>query len=161
MALEVVATPTLLDFIRVVLNMAPDQREHFSAMTGHPYDVDGIAVGNFMVQGPKWCFRSNSVPIAVGGFAPQRPGVYRDFFISTPEAFSAHGFAVTRLCRRIMDSLLEGGAHRLECIVPASRVQGYTKLEKWYAALGYKEEARHERYCADGTDAICYSRVRP
>ena len=160
MKMHVFNNPTVLDFIRVVLTMLPDQRDHFTTMTGHPYDVDGIAVGNFMVPGPKWAFKTeDGEPICVGGFAPQRPGVYRDYFISGPKSFSPdYYFPVTRTCRRLIEMMLRTEAHRVECIVPAPRVTPV--LDKWYATLGYNKEALRHGYCANGADAICYARVR-
>lgn len=156
--LQVLSDPILLDFIKVVLQMPEDQRQHFTAMTGHDYDVDGIAIGNYMANGPKWAIRLDNEPIAVGGFAVQRPGVYRDFFLSTAEAFRPDlYFRVTRICRRVMDAMMLNGAHRIECIVPEARVS--PQLHKWYAALGYRKEGLLGAYCADGQDALCYVRV--
>lgn len=157
--LQLIDNPILLDFIRVVLQMPEDQRRHFTTMTGQPYDVDGLAIGNYTVPGPKWSIRLDNEPIAAGGFVPQRPGVYRDYFLSTPRAFEPDlYFRVTRICRRLMDGMMAGDARRLECIVPASRVS--PQLHKWYSALGYHQEAVHEAYCADGSDALCYARVK-
>lgn len=159
--ITVLPDPVLIHWINVVLNMPQDQRDHFKAVTGHDYDVDGIAVGNFMVQGPKFAIMKDDRALAVGGFAPQRPGVFRDFFLSVPEAFNAENHrAVTRLCRSLMDKMLANGAHRLECVVPVARVEQMPKLHRWYRILGYHQEARHYGYCADGGDAFTYSRVR-
>ena len=154
--------PTLLDFLTVVANAPADQRQHFTDLTGFPFDPDGVAIGNFAVPGPKWVIRlHDGFPLAVGGFVPQRPGVFRDFFISTEEAFTKENYlAVTRICRRIMDSVLASGAHRLECFVPASRIANRPELEKWYRLLGYNKEALHHGYCANGADGLCYARVK-
>jgi hypothetical protein len=160
--LTVLPDPVLLHWIHVARAVPLDQHEHFTAMTGFPYDIDGVAVGNFMVQGPKWAILAeDGLALAVGGFAPQRPGVFRDFFLSTPEAFSKANYrGVTRICRRLMDDLLAAGAHRIECVVPASRVRKMPELDRWYTILGYHKEATHYGYCANGDDAFCYSRVK-
>ena len=87
MKFEVFNEPILLDFIRVVLNAAPDQIEHLETMSGEKWTIDGVALGSFTAPGPKWSIRIDDVPVVIGGFAPQRKGVYRDWFISTRAAF--------------------------------------------------------------------------
>jgi hypothetical protein len=159
MKFTVISNPILLDFIRVTLAMTQEQRECFTAISGHQYDVDGIAIGNYMQPGPKWVFHVNSQPIAFGGFVPQRPGVFRDFFVSTADAFAPECyFSVTREVRRLIYGMLRGGAHRIECVTPAARVT--PKLHKWYSTIGYNKEALHHGYCANGADALVYARVR-
>jgi hypothetical protein len=154
--IEVFNNPFLLDFISVCLRMPQDERDNFEALTGQKFDVDSIAIGNFTVPGPKWVIKADGEPICVGGFVPQRPGVYRDFMINTPEAFSKYWFPVTRIARRAMDSMLRTGAHRLECISHHSREDAF----KWYSVLGYNKEATLYGYCANGADAVLFSRVK-
>lgn len=155
--IQVYSNPLLLDFIKVCIKMPEDERAQLEAATGQPYDVDGAAIGNFSVIGPKWVLKVDDEPIIVGGFALQRPGVFRDFMLTTPEAWEQHWFGVTRICRRIMDDMLYSGlAHRLECVAHHSR----EKAQKWYSVLGYNFEARMYGYYANGHDALLYSRVK-
>ena len=150
-----------LDAIRVCLAATQEQQEHFTTMTGQPWDIDGVAIGCFQSPGPKWSIHIDNVPVAVGGFAEQRPGVYRDWFIFAPAAFEkANWLRVTRICRKLMDSVLKAGAHRLECLVPVGRVESRPQLDHWYRILGYNKEALLYGYCANGADAYCYSRVK-
>lgn len=162
--------PFLADFIQVAANMPEDERKQLEQFTGEKYDIDGVAIGNYTAPGPKWVIKVGddqeafnlglARPIVVGGFVPQRPGVWRDFLLTTPDAWE-HWFAVTRICRRVMDAMLiSGQAHRLECIVPVSRLEKRPELEKWYKVLGYNKEGLHHGYCADGADAISFARVR-
>lgn len=168
--IQIFTNPFLTDFIQVAARMPEDERAQVEAMSGYPFDIDGVAVGNYAIPGPKWvakiadseeAFRVGlATPIAVGGFAPMRPGVWRDFLLSTPEAWE-HWFPLTRACRRAMDAMFQSGqAHRLECIVPAARVQSRPELVKWYKVLGYNEEGLRYGYCASGADAMAYSRVK-
>jgi hypothetical protein len=158
---EVVQEPVLGFYIQVARRVPADQIEHFEQATGQKWDIDGIAIGNFTQPGPKYAILKDGEVLAVGGFSVQRPGVVRDFFLSVPEAFDPENFrTVTRLCKRLMAHVLDSGAHRIECIVPAKRVEKMPQLERWYSILGYNFEARHHGYCADGSDALCYSRVR-
>lgn len=155
--IQVYNNPLLLDFIKVCIKMPQDEREQLEAFTGEPYDIDGAAVGNFTAPGPKWVIKVDDEPIIVGGFVPQRPGVWRDFLLTTPEAWDKHWFPVTRICRRIMDAMLiSGQAHRLECVTPASRAKAF----KWYRVLGYNNEGLHPGYCANGADAVSFGRVK-
>ena len=154
-------SPLLLDFIKVCIKLPQDERDQLEAFTGQPYDVDGAAIGNFTVLGPKWVAKVNDEPIAIGGFVPQRPGVYRDFMLNTPEAFEKHWFETTRLARRFMTAMFaKGDAHRLECITPSARLDARPELLRWYKILGYNREATLHGYCANGADAVIFSRVR-
>ena len=158
--IQVYTNPLLLDFIKVCLNMPQDEREQLEAFTGEKYDVDSAAVGNFTVPGPKWVIKAEDEVLCIGGFVPQRPGVFRDFMLTTPAAWEKHWFPITRIARRAMDALLLNGAHRLECVAPAARLAYRPEIEKWYSVLQYKKEATLWRYCADGTDAVLFSRVK-
>ena len=158
--IQVYTSPLLLDFIKVCLNMPQDEREQLEAFTGEKYDVDGAAIGNFTVPGPKWVIKADDEVLCIGGFVPQRPGVYRDFMLTTPAAWEKHWFPITRVARKALDSMLLNGAHRLECIVPAARLAYRPEIEKWYSVLNYKKEALLWRYCANGADAVMFSRVR-
>lgn len=153
--------PWLLDFIKVCSRMPQDEREQLEAFTGEPYSVDGAAIGNFTVAGPKWVAKDqDGEPVCIGGFVPMRQGVYRDFMLTTPEVWEKHWFALTKMTRRAMDAMLASGtAHRLECITPASRLAERPLVEKWYGVLKYQREATLSKYCANGADAILFSRV--
>lgn len=158
--IKVYTDPWLLDFLKVCANVPQDEREQLEAFTGEPYTVDGAAIGNFTVPGPKWVIKWDDEPIVVGGFAPQRPGVWRDFMLTTPDAWSKHWFPSTRIARRAMDAMfVSKQAHRLECIAPAARLAARPQILDWYRVLGYNREATLSGYCANGADAILFSRV--
>lgn len=152
-------TPLLLDYVKVCIKMPQDEREQLEAFTGQPYDVDGAAVGNFMAPGFKFAIKETpeAEPIAVGGFVYLRPGVLQDFMLTTPEAWTDHWFAVTRICQRLIRDILRGHAHRVQCICLASRE---AKNSRWYEAIGYNREATLYGYAANGADAVIYSKVR-
>lgn len=160
--IKVYNNPLLLDFVKICIAMPQDEREQLEAFFGEPYDVDAAAVGNFTVPGPKWVGKIDDEPILLGGFVPQRPGVWRDFLLTTPAAWEKENwFQATRICRRVMDAMfISGQAHRLECIVPAARIASRPVLERWYKIMGYNYEGRLHGYCANGADALIYSRVQ-
>lgn len=160
--IKIYNNPYLLDFIKVCAKLPMDERAQLESFVGETYDIDRAAVGNYEVPGPKWVVKDGEEPICIGGFVQQRHGVWRDFMLTTPEAWSKqYWFTVTRICRRAMDAMLASGeAHRLECIAPAARLAYRPEIERWYNLLGYIREAPLWRYCADGTDAVIFSRVR-
>ena len=153
----------LMDFVMLALRMPDDERQQLEQFTGLPYDVDGCALGNYTAEGPKWVIKDDehNLALVAGGFAPQRPGVWRDFLLTSPEAWSPkYAFSVTRICRRIMDAMfISKQAHRIECIVPERRILSRPELVRWYKVLGYKQEATLQGYCADGYPAVVFSRV--
>lgn len=154
--IQVYSNPLLLDFIKVCIKMPQEEREQLEAFTGQAYDIDRAAVGNWEAPGPKWVIKADDEPIIVGGFVPQRPGVFRDFMLTTPEAWEKHWFAVTRISKRIMDAMLMTEAHRLECVTPVSR----SRVFPWYKVLGYNQEGIRHGYCANGADVMAFSRVK-
>lgn len=155
--------PYLLDFLKLAAVLPQDERDQLTKLTGFPYDLDGCAVGNFTVPGPKWVAKlEDGTPLMAGGFVPKRKGVFHDFLLSGPQAWSPEYFRTcTRICRRLMDAMLNSGeAHRLETVVPTARLAARPELERWYTLLGYNKEGTHYGYCADGSDAVWFSRVK-
>jgi hypothetical protein len=158
--IQVYTDPLLLDFIKVCINMPQDERDQLEAFTGEKYDIDRAAIGNFTVPGPKWVIKADDEPICIGGFVQTRPGVWRDFMLTTAPAWEKHWFPVTRVCRRAMDAMFTSGqAHRLECITPAQRLSARPKIEEWYRILGYKNENVLHAYCANRYDAVMFARI--
>jgi hypothetical protein len=151
------ANPYLLDFLYVAARMPQDERDQIESMTGHPFEIDGAAMGAFMVNGPKWVIKKDGRPISVFGGSLERPGVWRDFMMNTAETFAAENYVtVTRMCRKAMNHMFKTGqAHRVECIVPLAR----SHVFRWYKALGYKQEAVMQGYLANGYPAVLFSRV--
>lgn len=154
----------------VASKIPADERAQIESMTGETFSVDGAAIGAYLAAGPKWVIKiadsesdfesGDSIPLVVGGFHQQRPGVWRDFLLTSPLAWD-YAVRVTSFCKKAMDAMLKSGqAHRLECVVPASRIQSRPELVKWYKILGYNEEGLRRGYCADGSDAMAYTRVK-
>lgn len=155
--IQLYTNPFLLDYIKICARLPEDQKAQIEAIFGEPFDIDGAAIGAAQTQGPKWLLKNGDEPIAIGGFVYQRKGVWRDFMLTTPEAWTDHWFALSRHCRRAMDAMLNSGqAHRLECISLANRKAAH----KWYRILGYNLEGTLYGYCASGADAVLYSRVK-
>jgi hypothetical protein len=89
-------------------------------------------------------------------FNQLRPGVWQDWMFSTPEAWSKHWRGVTKIARRVMDFMLQGEAHRLQCVSLASRIHAH----RWYRPLGLEQEGTLRGYGVNGEDAIMFARLR-
>lgn len=159
--IEVIDNPLLLDYVKVCCEMSQDERDQVPEFTGNAFDIDGVAVGCWQVNGPKWSIRWGGVPLVVGGFHLERPGVYRDFLLTTPDAWKTHWRPVTKICKRIMDTMFAtGAAHRMECVTPSARIALKPELMRWYKVLGYNHEATLQGYCVSGANAELFSRIK-
>lgn len=148
--------PLLLDLVQVLAQVSESERAQYRAKTGVELDVDIAAAQIYLQPGPKWVATDGLTPIAVGGFTPVSPGVWRDWMANTPDAFGKHWRAISKHARRVMDGMLAQEAHRLECVVLASR----TEVVDWYGFLGYRFEGTMRHAGAQGEDFALYSRVR-
>lgn len=152
--------PTLLDCVQACVNMPQDERDHVTEITGHDFTIDGAAMGAFTASGHKWVMKDEAdmtYPLMLGGFMEERPGVYRDWLITSPRVWEqCNWFRATRICRRLMDALfVSGQAHRIECITPLARARVFP----WYKILGYTQECVMQGYTASGYPAVLFSRV--
>lgn len=157
MTVKLYTNPTLVDILQVCVNMQPSEREQFEASYGEPYDPYRFSAEVALMVGPKWLMCVGDEPIVVGGYQRLRPGVFQDWMVSTPKAWERPiWFGVTRHARRIMDAMLENGAHRLQCISLASRIEAH----KWYSVLGFDSGVPLRGYGANGEDMLMFSRVQ-
>lgn len=158
--MTVLDTPTLLDFAFLARYMREDEKAQWCAMTGFAeYDAELCARSLATTQGLAWCLRdATSKPLAVAGFEPIRSGVYQAWMAGTPEAWASHWRTITKVCRRMADSLLgDGTARRIQILALESRAAALT----WYArGLGHRFEGIHRAFYADGQNAACYARTR-
>ena len=154
--LTVYRNPTLVDFLRVANELPLDEREQFEAFTGEAFDPERIAAAYVLAPGPQWVICAGDKPIVVAGFKEIRSGVWQDWMFSTPEAWSKHWRGVTKIARRVMDFMLQGEAHRLQCVSLASRIHAH----RWYRPLGLEQEGTLRGYGVNGEDAIMFARLR-
>ena len=149
--------PRLLDFLMVCRHLPDDEIEQFEAFTGQKYDPDEVAALYHLRPGPKWVLTADGEPIVIAGFDMLRPGVWQDWLFSVPAAWEpANWRFVTKTSRRVMDAMLQGTAHRLQCISLASRVHAH----RWYRPLGLELEGTLRSYGIHGEDAKMFSRLR-
>lgn len=151
------AAPIVEDFAYLARRMRPDEIAQHVAAHGDDAYCPNAAVKRFLsTPGPCWTFvGEDGLPVAAGGFAPLRRGVYEAWLLGTMERWDSHWYPMTRLFRRmIRDMLREGLAHRVQVTALASR----TAAHEWYErGLGMQWEAHLKGYCADGQDAIMFT----
>lgn len=140
----------LLDVLRVLAEAPEDQRAQYEAFTGNKWSIDGVAKHIVGLTGPKWTIALPNKPVAVAGYVPIAPGVYRDWMVTTGEPIS-----ISKHVREVMEDMLKLGARRLECVSLASRVRAH----RWYGTIGYELEGTMRKYGTGGEDALLFSRV--
>lgn len=151
--------PLLQDYAYVAARMRDDERAQFCAMTGRPeYDSDLCARSAAGAAGPAWVYLDASdAPVLIGGFEPQRNGVYEGWHMAVTGAWEIHGHAFSRISIRLMRQLFANGAHRVQTCALRSRTQAH----RWYEAIGMHNEGLQARYFADGQDGVMFARVTP
>lgn len=152
-------SPVLDDYAYIARRMRADEVAQYEAFTGRPYLADACALAAANTYGPAYLYLDeDGRPALIGGFDPIRPGVYEGWHMATADSWAKHWFAFTRRSRRLMADLFAAGAHRIQTCALASRTQAHY----WYVdALGMKCEGVLSRYCADGSDAVMFSRTAP
>lgn len=156
MSLVVYRNPSLVDFLQVTSQLPPDERAQYEAFTGEKFDPERVAAAYAYTPCPQWVICAGQEPIVVAGFTQLRPGVWQDWLLSTPAAWSQHWRGVTKIARRVMDLMLRTDAHRLQCVSLASRIDAH----RWYRPLGLVREGTLHGYGANGEDAIMFARLR-
>ncbi|MGH6720049.1 MAG: hypothetical protein ACREER_12085 [Alphaproteobacteria bacterium] len=148
----------LEDFGLMARYMRDDEKAQIEALTGEPYDADRVARLFANVPGPVYaCLGRDGFPLLVGGFIPQRPGVYRAWMAGTQAGWDAHGRTYSRMARRAIRAMLATGAHRVEIVSLANRLSAHN----WYERhLGLRDEGVSVGWFADGQDARTHAIIR-
>jgi len=156
---RIIANPPLIDFLTICMTLPVAEQEQIEAFTGQPYNADHAANGNFNLSGPKWgLYADNGYCLAIGGFMPSSPGVYRDWLLTSPVLWRTPCYwrSGTRQIRKLMDEVFaHPDVHALECYSLATR----TTAHRWYRTLGYVYETTLAKR-ANGVDVVVYSRVK-
>lgn len=154
--MDLYTNPQLVDFLIVLDNLPADEIQQYEAFTGQKWDPQEVAAAYSLHPGPKWLGAVEGKPVCIAGFELIRPGVWQDWLFSTPAVWTDHWRTATKLCRKVMDLMLQKEAHRLQCVSLASR----TAAHRWYRPLGYTQEGILRHYGAHGEDAVMFSRIR-
>lgn len=147
--------PKMGDVIHVARHLPDDELEQIRQFCG--YEPLPEQLGQwFMRTDFKVGFRADR-PLAVCGFTPIIPGVYRTFFMATERAWSEYGRELTEVTRSgMIDTINACKIRRLETLCLASR----KRAQAWYRVLGLRYESTLKNYASDGSDAVMYVRTK-
>jgi hypothetical protein len=150
--------PIVEDFAYLARRMRQDERDQFAAMVGSAYNPNAAAIAFISTPGMQFVLLGDDgLPVAAGGMEPSRPGVLDGWMIGTEDGWARHWRSITKTVRRIHDQALEAGEHRIQIIATAAR----TAAHDWYErGLGMRQEGVLRGYCADGSDAVMYARIK-
>lgn len=96
-------------------------------------------------------------PVALIGALPMWPGVWSVWMLATDD-FPLIALSLTRWVRtRMIPALVESGAHRAECRLPAAN-RGACR---WLELVGGRQESILKRYGRGQEDFCCYVWERP
>lgn len=139
--------------------MSPSARADMLELT---WFDDPVAYGldRAGAPGPKWAYLLGSLPIAVGGLVPGRPGVVSAWFIGTAHLdFVGRDTALDlwRASRMAVRRALEvSGVHRVEAWVRAD----WTAAVAFARAVGLKQEGEHRGATAAGATMLSFASLR-
>lgn len=149
--------PTLLDTLIVCTSLAADEREQIRAFTGEGFNHEVLAAEAWGYRGPKLAIvNEKNEALVVGGFIPQRDGVYRSWFFASTQAWE-RGQEVTQVTADLVRDFLVRDAHRIETLCLASRARAL----RWYTRVGLHHEATFRKFGTRGEDAALYVAIRP
>lgn len=150
---------TLVDILTVLQDVQHDEVLQYEQFTGAPWDANHVAAALFLSDGPKWTMaQEGEFPLAVCGFMPYSPGVWRTWMAAKAGVFETAGRQVTKHCRGVMDyAAAEPSIHRIECRCLSSR----QKALDWYPRIGLSFESVQRGSGAFGADVSLFVRVRP
>ena len=152
------ATPIVEDFAYLARRMRPDEIDQFLAFSGATeWSPDSAARELLAKRGASFVLVDpGNLPVVAGGFEPISRGVVEAWMLGTIDGWAEHWRRITTACRRLMDAQFANGVHRVQICALASR----TKTHEWYErGLGMQREGVLRRYCADGSDAVMFSRI--
>lgn len=136
------------------------ERVLFKALTGVEFEAQEFMVTLAEMVGDaqhQFTFWAGDKAIAAGGFLPQRPGVFRTWFLAPDESWAHHGDELTEACKELIFKLLdEKLAHRIETVTLEDRAEA----RAWYERIGLTYEVTHRGYGANGENAVMYVAVR-
>lgn len=149
--------PSLVDAIYVAQELPDDEIEQIEKFTGQKFEPELTALWFWNTSFKIGCRDSDGFPLAVCGFTPMGPGVYRTFFLATTEAWEKHGRELTaHTMTGMRDIMARENIRRVETLCLASRKQA----QQWYKILGLEYESTFRRFAANGEDAVMYTMIQ-
>jgi hypothetical protein len=150
-------TPTLLDMLIVASQARDEEKEQYTVMFGREWIAQEVANECFNKDGAKFVFLDEDKPFVVGGWEPLIDGVWQSWMIGNMEYWETHWRTITKLSRKTMEIMFDGGARRLQTCATASR----TKACEWYVrGLKMQPEGILRSFGMNGEDIAMFSKIR-
>ena len=147
--------PSLEDALWVAKQLPDDEIQQIQLLSGQPFKAEDTALWFHRTKFKIGC-RDKSETIAVCGFVPIGPGVYRTMFLATEYAWQYHGKELTEFTISGMNEIIaREGIRRLETLCLKSR----RKAQIWYKMLGLKLESTLISYAANGDDVVIFTKI--
>lgn len=147
------ADPCLPDYMYICDNLPEDEMRQFVAMSGQNFNSDEAAISCHMASGPKWVMLDDDGrPLAVGGYAPVRQGVWQSWMLVPESSWESHGTEITEHVNTVRKQMQKQG-HRLQTLVLSDRA----KARAWYGRIGLEHEGTLRAYGANKEDFDMYS----
>lgn len=146
------AAPTEIRY--VCQNLRRSSKEDVFGVT----DATPEEFAEIMIATPgfKWVGYAKGMPAALIGAYPMHPGVWGLFGFGT-DNWKLIWRDVTRTARRdMMKAVADAGAHRAQCLSPAT----HRETHSWLRMLGATLETPMPRYGTDGQDYVMFAWVR-
>lgn len=146
----------LMHALKVLVDLRADEWDQIVKMGG-AHDIDSLATWAYNVPGQKWAYTDSADrTLMIGGFIPQRSGVYISWFLATDYAWNNHARELTLEAIDRKAFMFDGGAHRIETVCLSSRSAAHI----WYGKVGSTYESTMKSYCTDGSDAMLFVETR-
>ena len=144
--------PVLSDFLQICHNLPSDEQRQINALSGmEVYDADATALNCANMSGLKWVLLNGKQPLAVGGYALLRRGVWQSFMLVPDQSWEDWGKEITQKVIEVQKEMKNQG-HRIQTLCLSDRA----KARAWYDRIGLKHEATLHKYGANGEDVEMY-----
>jgi len=144
-------SPTEAEIMYVLENLREKSKEDIFGAT----DDDAYGIANYLVwaDGFKWVFYHDAYPAALLGATKMHDGVWNLFGMGTDDWQKVWRLVTLVAKRDMMQAVLDAGAHRAQCMSPAS----HEDTHKWLRFLGATHEAEMPKWGKNGEDYIMFS----
>jgi len=147
-----VPNPTLAEIQYVVENLSEKSQEDiWGAVEATPQIYAGFIHKH--PQAFRWVFYNDGKPAALLGAMLQHRGVWNLFGMGTADWKSVWRLVTLVAKRDMMQAVLDAGAHRAQCMSPAT----HEDTHKWLRFLGATHEVEMPRFGRNGEDYIMFS----
>lgn len=151
--------PATLDALSYAArHICPEESATYREMIGQPFEPEAVAAAIWLGGGRAWQFWDavEREPVACGGYALVRPGVWASWFMATPLAWKQGGDITARVAECVRSMFDDSAVLRLETTTLAMR----TRARAWYERIGLHYESTACKASASGQDLVTYVALR-